>query len=69
MPDIKTMTPLTKEEWIRRASTELERLTPGWNPAALADYADALYEGFVTDSTVYESDPEDAVAEDISNWD
>ncbi|VVE33906.1 hypothetical protein [Pandoraea commovens] len=69
MPDNKTVTPLTKDEWIKRASEKLERLIPGWDPAALAEYVDVLYEGFVTDSTGYESDPEGAVVEDLSNWD
>lgn len=69
MPDLKTVTPLTKEEWIKRASETLERVSPGWEPEALAGYADSLYDTYVTDCPDCENSPEEAVAEDLSCWD
>jgi hypothetical protein len=68
-PDLKTVTPLTKEEWIKRAAETLERVSPGWTPDALADYADSLYNKYVTDCPDCDNLPEEAVAEDITYWD
>ncbi|VVE82680.1 hypothetical protein [Pandoraea sputorum] len=71
MPDNKTVTPLTKDEWIKRAAETLERVAPKpkWKKTALMDYADSLYSAYVTDCPDCDNSPEAAVAEDLSTWD
>jgi len=61
---------MTKDEWIRRAEAELERCSPGWTKSAVYDYADSLYETYVDEGGAgFDTDPEGAVAEDMTYWD
>jgi hypothetical protein len=60
---------ITKDEWVKRAETELERCAPGWTKSALYGYADSLYETYVDDYGGFDDDPEGAVAEDMTYWD
>lgn len=62
---------ITKDEWIKRAETELERCAPGWTKSAVYDYADSLYDTYVAEDHCFgfENDPEGAVAEDMTYWD
>jgi len=62
---------IDKQEWITRAEKALESNSPGWTPSARYDYADSLYDTYVTENAGdwYDDDPEGAVAEDMTYWD
>ena len=62
---------MTKDEWIKRAEAELEKQSPGWTKSALYDYVDSLYDTYAAEDTGFgfDTDPEGAVAEDMTYWD
>lgn len=61
---------MTKDEWIDRATKELERVGGEWAPGVAKEYAESLHENYVDgDGAGYDNDPEGAVAEDMTYWD
>lgn len=67
MTDLKTVT-FDASQWIKLAADELERVSPGWSAQARETYARTLYRDCVTNSPGEALSPEEAVKEDMQEW-
>lgn len=60
---------ITKDVWVDRAKKALiDKTGDDWHPEALQSYAESCYD-WAIESDEYLNEPEDAVAEDLTNWD